>query len=263
MMKISVVIPMYNSSETIIRSLESVINQSCQECEYEVLIVNDGSKDNSVSLVEEFIQDNNKGNYVFKLINQENGGVSKARNTGLKNSTGEFIAFLDSDDEWHNDKILLQIALFKNSKVDFIATAFEEVFMNNKEVGILVPIYLKDLIYKNYFQPSTVIMRASIVDVIGFFDENQRYAEEGNYFFRVSYKFNCFFYNRKLLNYGDGKSGFGVSGLSANLKEMEKGELKNLKYAYKQNMISCTQYYTAVVFSVAKYFRRIIIVKLR
>jgi hypothetical protein len=63
--------------------------------------------------------------------------------------------------------------------------------------------------------------------------------------------------------YGQGKGGFGVSGLSANLKEMEKGELRNLSFAYKQDFISVYTYIVAVVYSVLKYFRRILIVKLR
>ena len=106
-------------------------------------------------------------------------------------------------------------------------------------------------------------MKREIVDKVGYFDENQKYAEEGNYFFRVSKDFKCFFLNQELIVFGDGKSGFGESGLSANLKEMEKGELKNLKFAYENKWIGFGLYFVTVCFSLLKYLRRIVIVKLR
>ena len=67
----------------------------------------------------------------------------------------------------------------------------------------------------------------------------------------------------KLINYGDGKSGFGVSGLSSNIKEMQKGFQKNIKYAYDNKFISYFSYLSASLFSKLKYIRRILIVKLR
>jgi glycosyltransferase involved in cell wall biosynthesis len=260
-MMISVIIPMYNSESTIERSLQSVVDQDYVG-ELEIVVVNDGSKDNSVKAVKAFIEQNN--DVRIRLILQENGGVSKARNTGLKNAEGNFIAFLDSDDAWLFDKLSKQVKAFEdNSDIDLLATAFEGFYFTNKSEGELISIKFSNLIFKNYFQPSTVLMKKSVVDKVGLFDETQKYAEEGNFFFRVSQEFNCYFYNKKLIMYGDGKTGFGESGLSANLKEMEKGELKNLKFAFKNNWISLGTYIIAVTFSVLKYFRRIIIVALR
>lgn len=115
-MKISVIIPMYNASDTIVKVLDSVKNQSFN-CDYEVFVVNDGSTDDSKSIVEKYILNNRSFN--VNLINQSNGGVSKARNTGLRYSNGDFIAFLDSDDEWYQDKIEKQIDLFnKKPEID-------------------------------------------------------------------------------------------------------------------------------------------------
>ncbi|MBJ9722871.1 glycosyltransferase family 2 protein [Acinetobacter calcoaceticus] len=259
-MKISVVIPMYNSSKTILRALNSVKNQS-YKCEYEVLVVNDGSSDNSRSIVENYIPKsiNNKFNIV--LLDQNNGGVSKARNAGLRIATGDFIAFLDSDDEWFSNKIEKQINLIKQyPDIDFLGCAFDGLYLNKLPEDSLLKINLEQLIYKNYFQPSTVIMKKDVLIKIGFFDEDQKYAEEGNYFIRVANIFNCYFGNFKVLNYGDGKSGFGVSGLSANLKEMHKGFNKNLKFAYKNNLITLSQYILARTVEQLKYIRRVLIV---
>ncbi|MEY2738184.1 MAG: UDP-Glc:alpha-D-GlcNAc-diphosphoundecaprenol beta,3-glucosyltransferase WfgD [Bacteroidota bacterium] len=258
---VSVIIPVYNSSGTIKRALNSVLKQDCDE-EIEIIVVNDGSTDNSLEVIEKFIA--NHPNKRFKLISQKNGGVSKARNTGLLNSEGDYIAFLDSDDAWLSSKLRIQIEILKsNSFIDLIGAAFEGFYFEKKQEGDLFKVDFKSLVFKNYFQPSTVVLKKYVFEEIGLFDENQKYAEEGNFFFRVSQKYNCFFLNTKLINYGDGKQGFGVTGLSANLKEMEKGELKNLKFAYRNKWINRFTYTVAVMYSLLKYIRRIIIVSIK
>lgn len=260
-MKISVIIPMYNASETIVRVLNSVRNQTLK-CDYEILVINDGSKDNSKEIVEKYISENSGSNII--LIDQLNGGVSTARNAGLRASKGELIAFLDSDDEWFSDKLEKQLKLLNmNPEIDLLGCAFDGLYLSNTPDGSLLKININKLIFKNYFQPSTVIMKRKVFKEIGYFDENQKYAEEGNYFIRIANRFNCYFCNTKVINYGDGKSGFGVTGLSANLKEMHKGFNKNLKFAYENNIISLKQYMLARVFESIKYLRRIVIVRLR
>jgi glycosyltransferase involved in cell wall biosynthesis len=93
---ISIVIPLFNKAQTIKRSIESIQNQSFAE--YEVLIVNDGSTDNSLDSAVEAIAEDDR----FKIIEQSNQGVSVARNTGVKHSKYKYIAFLDGDDEWNS-----------------------------------------------------------------------------------------------------------------------------------------------------------------
>lgn len=258
---ITVIIPMYNASGTIVRVLNSVINQTLK-CNYEILVVNDGSKDNSKKVVEDYIQANPSVN--IKLLDKPNGGVSTARNTGLKASQGDLIAFLDSDDEWFSNKLERQIKLLAmNQEIDLLGCAFDGLYLPNIADGSLLKIDINKLIFKNYFQPSTVIMKRKVFEEIGYFDENQRYAEEGNYFIRIANEFNCYFCNMKVINYGDGKSGFGASGLSANLKEMHKGFNKNLKFAYENHLINLKQYTLARILESVKYLRRIVIVRLK
>lgn len=93
---ISIVIPLYNKQEAIKKTLASVISQTYTD--WECIVVNDGSTDNSAQVVESIIRDNKS--YNIRLYNQLNGGVSKARNTGIRESKGEYIAFLDGDDLW-------------------------------------------------------------------------------------------------------------------------------------------------------------------
>ena len=90
-MKISVIIPVYGVEKYIRKCLESVINQTYKNLE--IIIVNDETKDNSIKIVEEYIKDPR-----IRIINKKNEGVAQARNCGLKQATGEYISFIDSDD---------------------------------------------------------------------------------------------------------------------------------------------------------------------
>lgn len=91
-MKFSIVIPVYNVEKYLEKCLDSVINQTYDN--FEVIIVNDGSTDNSESIINKYLKKDKR----FKLFNKENGGLSEARNYGLKYVTGDYVIFLDSDD---------------------------------------------------------------------------------------------------------------------------------------------------------------------
>lgn len=101
---ISIVIPLYNKEKSIASTLQTVLNQTFSD--YEIVIVNDGSTDNSVAEVEK-VQDSR-----VRLIHQQNAGVSAARNRGIKEAMGELIAFLDADDEWMPEYLATQIQLY-------------------------------------------------------------------------------------------------------------------------------------------------------
>ena len=92
---ISVIIPVYNTAEYLPRCLESVLNNTYRNLE--VICINDGSKDNSIEVLNAYAQKDPR----IRVIDQENAGVSAARNRGLDDATGEYIAFVDSDDWIH------------------------------------------------------------------------------------------------------------------------------------------------------------------
>lgn len=104
--KYSIIIPVYNTEKFIKKCLDSVKNQTYDN--YEVIIVNDGSTDNSLKIIKEYTKDNR-----FKVYSKKNGGLSSARNHGLKYVTGDYIVFLDSDDFWNKD-LLLKLSEIKN-----------------------------------------------------------------------------------------------------------------------------------------------------
>lgn len=99
---VSVVIPVYNRENTIKRAIDSVLCQTYANLE--VIIVDDGSTDNTVKIVKEY-----EDRRIRLICQKENGGANKARNIGIANSRGEYIAFQDSDDEWFQDKLCIQI----------------------------------------------------------------------------------------------------------------------------------------------------------
>ena len=97
MTKVSVIIPIYNKTLYVAKALDSVLAQTFTD--YECIIINDGSTDDSASVVKQWIQ-NKACSDRFRLINQQNAGVSEARNHGIASSQGEYVAFLDADDWW-------------------------------------------------------------------------------------------------------------------------------------------------------------------
>ena len=112
--KISVVIPTYNRAQTIMRAINSVLSQTLPA--FEILVVDDGSSDGTKELLQAHGFFNKKTKALEKkYLVQENSGVSSARNLGIKNANGDFIAFLDSDDAWSKRKLERQFAVLKEN----------------------------------------------------------------------------------------------------------------------------------------------------
>lgn len=101
MKKISFIVPVYNTEKYIRTCIESILNQGLDNNEFEVIVVNDGTQDNSIGVIEDII----KSHLNIMVINQKNQGLSMARNNGMKVATGEYIAFVDPDDALANNSI--------------------------------------------------------------------------------------------------------------------------------------------------------------
>jgi glycosyltransferase involved in cell wall biosynthesis len=261
--EVSVVIPMYNSEDTIKRALLSVINQTYHDY-LEIIVVNDGSKDNSVKIVEDFIIENPDAD--IRLINQENGGVSKARNVGMRNAKGNFIALLDSDDEWVLDKIKCQMEVLKSMpSIDFLGCSRnnEELQILGRKITSLHKANIKELLIKMYPQTSTAIFKTDVYKKIGGYDEKMTHGEDGEFWIRICANSNFYYMPDSLVKTGDGKPSFGHSGLSANLKAMQKGNEIIINKALKQGLISYGFYTLLLLFYKVKYYRRILITKTR
>ncbi|MBQ8535454.1 MAG: glycosyltransferase [Bacilli bacterium] len=122
MPKFSIIIPVYNVEKYIDGCLKSVMNQSYKD--YEVIVVNDGTKDNSMDIVK---------NYDVKVIEQKNQGLSAARNTGVKHAKGDYLIFLDSDDSW-NENLLEEISKSLKNNPDVVRFQIQETYEDKDEV---------------------------------------------------------------------------------------------------------------------------------
>lgn len=125
---ISVVIPVYNVEKYLPECLESVINQTYEKLE--IILVNDGSTDNSLKICNEY-KDKDKRIVVIDSINK---GVSNARNLGIENSNGKYIAFIDSDDFIEKDYCTKMLTKLKSTNADCVSCGYNRVYSDCKEI---------------------------------------------------------------------------------------------------------------------------------
>lgn len=260
---ISVIIPAYNSQDTIREALDSIVLQG--KYDFEIIVVDDGSSDGMKSKVDGFI--NTHPEVHVRYFYQKNKGVSAARNFGLKQAQGTFVAFLDSDDAWLSDKINQQLAVFRSHpEIALLGTNRDGVqhttFFGTK-IEPLHKLTPRLLLYKNYLMTSSILMKRDAAIQTGYFDETMSYSEDLEYFLRINNSFPCYLLNKNFVRSVTGKSGFGDSGLSANLWKMEKGELHNIKMAYKMKVVNLPEFIFIYLYSFLKYIRRIVISVLR
>ncbi len=123
---ISVIVPVYNAEKYLKTCLNSIVNQTYPNLE--IICVNDGSPDNSLEILKSYSKKDSR----IKLINQKNQGLSGARNSGLKIATGDFITFVDSDDEINLKMLEEMLNILENTHADIATCSFKETFPNGK-----------------------------------------------------------------------------------------------------------------------------------
>ncbi|HEY2725575.1 MAG TPA: glycosyltransferase family A protein, partial [Parafilimonas sp.] len=215
----------------------------------------DGSTDNSLEEIIRFKK--NHSDLKITVIDKMHEGVSATRNIGLKIAKGDYIAFLDADDEWHPEKTIKQLAVFNQvSEASFVGCTFKPSLKNSEYSKKIKP---KDLLFKNLFVMSSVLMKRKVFETVGFFEPKKLRGEDYHYFLRTTQSFSCIALDEQLVNYGHGKRGFGQRGLSGNLIKMEMAELQNLVYAHKVLKLPLFTCCNAILFSIVKFIRRVII----
>lgn len=192
---VSVIIPTFNRAAFLREALDSVFAQTVQPCE--VIVVDDGSKDNTESVVKEM----QAAHPSLRYLPQKNAGPAAARNTGMKAATGHWLAFLDSDDLWVSDKLERQLAYAaKHPNIGMIFGAMENigpsgkltdaradhwVAQTNPRTNVDDPFALVQAIMDNPIGTPTVLLKRDAVRVNGFMDEKLRYAEDLDYWIRM------------------------------------------------------------------------------
>ncbi|OGZ68551.1 MAG: hypothetical protein A3D35_02310 [Candidatus Staskawiczbacteria bacterium RIFCSPHIGHO2_02_FULL_34_9] len=216
---VSVIIPTYNREKYMQKALDSVFFQTFQD--FEIIVVDDGSTDNTKSILEPYIKEDR-----VKYIYQQNLRVSKARNNGIKNSSGKYIALLDSDDYWlDSQKLEKQVNYFENNK-DVVLTSGGIIrITENGEVlsKILNPESNKDLrenmLLSCLFTPSGAMFKRELWDKIGGFNEKSDLSEDWEFFMELG-KYGSFY------NFQD----YFVAYLQGNQNRSNFNRRANLKY---------------------------------
>ena len=211
---VSVIMPTYNRADYLKKAVQSVLDQTFNE--FEIIIINNYSIDNTVEVIKAF----NDGR--IKVINFKNEGIiAKARNQGIMQSVGKYIAFLDDDDLWCPDKLELQIKYMdEHPEFDLVYSNALIIDEHGSRNGLLKnPTDAKtghvfiDLLYDNFIPILTVLIKREIIETNGVFNEDpsMRAAEDYEYWLCASLKFNFGYIDKVLALYRIHSEGVSVS----------------------------------------------------
>lgn len=205
---IDVVIPAFNAARYIKQTLESIAQQG--SLVHSIIVVNDGSTDQTAQLVERFTEQYPQLN--IQLINQANTGLANARNTGIRAANAPYIALLDADDIWLKGKLEQQIELFNNSSDPLLGVVYtghelideHSLTISNKK-GIIKPQARGDvrskLLTGNFISGSgsSVLIQSNVFKVVGLFDENLCASEDWDMWLRIAQQFHFDFIDEPLV----------------------------------------------------------------
>jgi glycosyltransferase involved in cell wall biosynthesis len=257
---VSVVIPCFRCGTTIGRAIASIAAQTQKPAE--VLLVDDASGDETSPALQQLVSD--YPGWVKLLVLDHNQGPSAARNAGWEAATQPYLAFLDADDSWHPEKIRIQYEFMQdNPDIDVsghrcLWVRADEALPQIADRVKITNIRVLDLVFGTRLSTPTIMLKRSIPFR---FEVNTRYAEDLHLWRQVA----CA--NRRVVRIESPlaymhKAPYGVSGLSAELWPMEKGELSSLHSLYKARHISWMLLTLGSAFSIAKHIKRITHVQL-
>ncbi|RIZ71942.1 MAG: glycosyltransferase [Methylococcales bacterium] len=229
---VSIITPVYNGEQYLSEAIESALAQTYQN--FELLIINDGSTDNSAEIIKPFLKDSR-----VIYIEQKNAGVAAARNTAIKQARGKYIGFLDQDDCWLPDKLSTQIQfLEKKPELAFVHSRQDYIQAD----GVVITDYPKDwvtdlhgncfveLFKRNRISVLTVLLRKKVIDEIGFFNEAVSRVDDYELWLRICSKYPIDFQDEKLALYR-----CHDTNASHEYVKMEQAELNALGNFYKKN----------------------------
>jgi len=234
----SVIIPTYDRGWIIEEALDSVIAQDFKD--FELIVVDDGSTDNTRDILKSCPHE-------IKVIHQQNLGVSAARNQGIASASGKLIAFLDSDDLWLPNKLTTQVKFF-SANPDALICQTEEMWVRNgvrvnpkerhkKPSGMIFEPSLALCL----ISPSAVMMKCSLFDEVGLFDEELPACEDYDLWLRVSCRYPVYLIDTPLIV----KRGGHEDQLSK-LPGLDKYRIASLKNIVESDLLSEAQYRAAV-----------------
>jgi len=235
---VSVIIPTYNRGWILKEAIDSVLSQDFED--FELIVVDDGSTDNTQDILNGYARD-------IIALRQENHGVSAARNAGIASASGHFIAFLDSDDLWLPGKLARQVDFFKSNPDAMICQTEELWIRNGKRVNPknrhkkFSGMIFKHSLPLCIVSPSAVMLKKSLLDKTGVFDESLPACEDYDLWLRISRKFPVFLIDTPLII----KRGGHEDQLSKKPK-LDKYRIQALEKIIESNQLSKDQHIDAV-----------------
>ena len=193
---ISVVVPTFNRVDFVLRAIKSISNQTFQPLE--IILVDNNSEDNTLEMVAKHFKS-------VKIIFQKKQGVSASRNFGIREASGNWIAFLDSDDQWHKRKLEEQVKSITKDTLSADLSHTDEIWYRNKVFFNQKEIHKKrgGFIFEHCLplcciSPSSVLIKKKVFDDIGFFDESLDVCEDYDFWLRFCCKYPVNFVDQKL-----------------------------------------------------------------
>jgi len=182
---VSVVIATYNMGQYLSQAVDSILAQSWTNIE--IIVVDDGSTDNTSSMMQRY-----ENNAKVIYIRNSNQGQPKAKNCGIKNSRGEFIAFCDADDFWEPNKLAVQMPLFANTKVGIVYSEVSNIDENNQRYAKAPNEERREgkitehMLMQNCVPFGTAVIRKACTEKNGIFDEQFRMGIDWDLWLRYS-----------------------------------------------------------------------------
>jgi glycosyltransferase involved in cell wall biosynthesis len=256
---LTVVVPCYNCAKTIENAFQSIIDQTRKP--NQIILINDCSSDETSFVLKKLAITSNIETIIIEL--PCNQGPAYARNIGIDRSENNLIAFLDSDDTWHPLKLEIQIEIMEDNP-DCALSGHIIKYKNSitqrplKKVSSVREISFRQLLFKNYFNTPSVVIRRSNLR----FPSDFRFSEDYFFWLSIASEGGKLLYINQTLGFVH-KPFYGHSGLSAFLKSMHKSEIIALS-RFKNNIFPDSGYISAAIFFAKfKYLLRIIKTKMR
>ena len=223
MPRVSVILPSYNRSQSVGLAVESVLKQSFRD--FELFVVDDGSEDDTVEIL-----DSIPGPFSILRL-RENAGVSHARNCGIRSTDSEWVAFLDSDDVWHPQKLEKQIDAISDRPEHLLHFTDEIWIRNGKRINPKLRHQKREgWIFQPSLElclmaPSTVMLKRELLEQCGLFDEELPVCEDYDLWLRITAHHQVSFLNEALMT----RSGGHADQLSRKYWGMDRFRVQSLK----------------------------------
>jgi teichuronic acid biosynthesis glycosyltransferase TuaG len=224
MEKVSIVIPVHNSYNYLKKCLDSVINQTYKN--FEILIIDDHSTDDSIKLVRSFKDKR------IKIFSSNNYGISYARNKGIYEACGDYICFLDSDDYWDKNKLKKQVDFIKKNNYAFIYTKYmyvDELGNNKRVANVALKLNYNSAIKNTCIFTSTVMLNMKILNKEDIYMPYVKYGEDSACWWQILKKgYTAYSIQEVLVYYRLSKNSFSANKIKAIIGTWKIYKLQNM-----------------------------------